>query len=82
MIVVIFNPQLQFAVNPKNNQDELNKLVNFFAAAVKLHIEALLDDKGKKDASVKVKLLDYMTRDVSFEAKSGHDFGLNPDNYV
>jgi hypothetical protein len=82
MIVVVFNPQLQFAVNPKNNQDELNKLVNFFAAAVKLHIEALLDVKGKKEASGKVKLLDHMTRDVSFEAKSGYDFGLNPANYV
>jgi hypothetical protein len=51
-------------------------------AAVKLHIEALLDVKGKKEASGKVKLLDHMTRDVSFEAKSGYDFGLNPANYV
>ena len=51
-------------------------------AAVKIHIEALLDDKQKKNASAKVKLLDYMTQDVLFEAKSGHDFGLNPANYA
>ena len=82
MIVVVFNPQLQFAVNPKNNVDELDKLVTFFVAAVKIHIETLLDNKQKKDASTKVKLLDYMTQDVSFEAKSGYDFGLDPANYV
>jgi hypothetical protein len=49
---------------------------------VKIHIEILLDNKSKKDTLAKVKLLDYMTKDISFEAKSGYDFGLNPANYV
>lgn len=78
----VFNPQLQFAINPKSRKDELNKLHIFFVAAVKIHIEILLDNKQKKDASSKVKELDFMTNDVLFEAKSGQDFGLNPTNYV
>jgi hypothetical protein len=82
MIEIVFNPQLQSAINPKRKIDELNKLRIFFVAAVKIHIEVQLDNKQKKDASARVKLLDYMTKDISFEAKSGHDFGLNPTNYV
>jgi hypothetical protein len=81
-IEAVFNPQLQFAINPKSRKDELNKLQIFFVAAVKIHIEILLDNKQKKDASSKVKGLDYITNEVLFEAKSGHDFGLNPANYV
>lgn len=78
----MFNPQLQFALNPKNKKDDLDKLLIFFVEAVKIHIEILLDNKQKKEASAKVKLLDYLTKDIVFEAKSKHDFGLDPFNYV
>ena len=62
--------------------DELNKFQIFFVEAVKIHIEVILDNKQKRETSIKVKLLDYITQDILFEAKSEHDFGLDPANYA
>jgi len=50
--------------------------------AIKIHIQILLDGKQKKEASSRVKKLDHITKDVSFEAKSGYDYGLNSFNYI
>ncbi|RHZ84106.1 hypothetical protein Glove_85g57 [Diversispora epigaea] len=78
-IKLVFNSHLKYARLPQNNKEGMKKLLELYQAVVKIHIINKLKDGQKSNASLEVKNLDYITKNLKFNSVSGKNYAYEFD---
>ncbi|RHZ62056.1 hypothetical protein Glove_344g81 [Diversispora epigaea] len=73
-IKLVFNSHLKYVRLPQNNEEEMKKLLELYQAVVKIHIINKLKDDQKSSASLEVKNLDYIIKNLKFNSVSGKNY--------